>query len=99
MLDFIKEYGVTNIDYETIIHDIRKDILNDILLSKNNVIEVLKYFNSIGIKENISKIIMYRPDLVLMPINSLKDMLKDIDNKLLVRVINKDIKDLIIFGI
>ena len=67
MIDYVKEYGVTDLDFEYIMNNLKRDIIDNLVLSESSVREVLSYLNKIGIKENIAKIIVARPDLILLP--------------------------------
>ncbi len=99
MIDYIKDYGVSNIDYDYIINNMKKSTLEALSLASDNVKETLKYYNSLGLSKDISKIILKRPDLVLMPKDNLVNLFNKIDKKVLAIIIDKDIDDLILFGI
>ena len=47
MIEYIKEYGVTTIDYEYILHNVKSDIIELINLSETSVREVLTFYNNI----------------------------------------------------
>ncbi|HOB26034.1 MAG TPA: hypothetical protein PLB45_03890 [Bacilli bacterium] len=98
-MDFIREYGVSSLDYEYVMHNLKKDIIDAIRLSEENVRENLTYFNGLGIYKDISKIILIRPDLLLMPNDNLVKIVGQMDKELFVNIINKDTEDLILFGI
>lgn len=99
MIEFIKEYGITTIDYEYIIHNVDKGIIQNIALSENNVREILDFYNDIGITKELSNIIIYRPDLILTNKENLKDTISKIDVDVFKTVIYKSIDDLILLGI
>lgn len=99
MIEFIKEYGITTIDYEYIIHNVDKGIIQNIALSENNVREILDFYNDIGITKEISNIIINRPDLILTNKENLKDTISKIDVDVFKTVIHKSIDDLILLGI
>lgn len=99
MIEFIKEYGITTIDYEYIIHNVDKGIIQNIALSENNVREILDFYNDIGITKELSNIIIYRPDLILTNKENLKDTISKIDVDVFKTVIHKSIDDLILLGI
>lgn len=99
MISYIKEYGVINMDYEFLIHNLKSDTIELLILSENSVREVLEYYNSLGIREDIVKIIINRPDLVLIPKVSLEQLISNIDEKLFVNLVHNSIEDLILFGI
>ena len=98
-MDFIREYGVSSLDYEYVMHNLKKDIIDAIRLSEENVRENLTYFNGLGIYKDISKIILIRPDLLLIPNDNLVKIVGQMDKELFVNIINKDTEDLILFGI
>lgn len=99
MIEFIKEYGITTIDYEYIIHNVDKGIIQNIALSENNVREILDFYNDIGITKELSNIIINRPDLILTNKENLKDTISKIDIDVFKTVIHKSIDDLILLGI
>src|SRR5574344_642290 len=79
-MDFIREYGVSSLDYEYVMHNLKKDIIDAIRLSEENVRENLTYFNGLGIYKDISKIILIRPDLLLMPNDNLVKIVGQMDS-------------------
>lgn len=99
MIEFIKEYGVTNTDYEYIVSNLPKDIIDIMNLSENNVREILNYYNSIGLSESVAKIIIKRPDLILIERKVLEDLITKIDIKAFVNIVKTSIDDLIVLGI
>lgn len=99
MIEFIKEYGVTTFDYEYIMHNMKQDIIENIALSENSVREVLEYYNELGIKANIGKILVMRPDLILISKENLEDLIDKIDKNIFVNMVDKSIEDLILLGI
>lgn len=99
MIDYIKDYGVSNIDYDYIINNMKKSTLEALCLASDNVKETLKYYNGLGLSKDIGKIILKRPDLVLMPKDNLVNLFNKIDKNVLAIIIDKDIDDLILFGI
>jgi hypothetical protein len=99
MIDYIKEYGVATIDYEYILHNVKSDILELIKLSETSVREVLSFYNSIGLYEEISTIIIHRPDLILTQLNVLEEAIKKVRVNAFVGMVRNDIDNLIILGI
>ena len=97
MIEYIKEYGVTNMDY--ILSNIPKDVLDIMTLSENSVREVLDYYNTIGLSESVGKIIIKRPDLVIIEKNVLEELINKIEIKTFVNIVKSSIDDLIILGI
>ncbi len=99
MIEYIKEYGVTSMDYDYILSNISKDILDLMVLTENSVREVLDYYNTIGLSESVGKIIIKRPDLVIIDIDVLKELISKIEIKTFVNIVKSSIDDLIILGI
>ena len=99
MIEYIKEYGITSLDYEYILHNISRDVIQALSLSENSVREVLDFYNDIGITKNISKIIINRPDLILITKENLKETISKIDLNVFINIIEKSIDDLILLGI
>ena len=60
MIEYIKEYGVTNMDYDYIVSNIPKDIMDIMTITENSVRDVLDYYNTIGLSESVGKIIIKR---------------------------------------
>lgn len=99
MIKYIKEYGVTQNDYEYILHNARMDVLEIMALSEPTMREVLEYYNSLGLRDSIAKIILYRPDLIIISKENLQDLLSKIDTKAFINIVENAIEDLIILGI
>lgn len=99
MIDYIKEYGVTNGDLEYIYHNVKPDIIELLRLSEITVRENLAYYNSIGIASDIAKIIIVRPDLILNDKQTIINSISKLDMNLFRNVVNKSIEDLIILGV
>lgn len=99
MIEFIKEYGVSINDYENILKNTRVDVIENIALSENSVREVLEYYNSIGISYNISKLIIKRPDLIIISKKHLENLLSKIDINVFKEKVENSIDDLVILGI
>ena len=98
MIEYIKEYGITSLDYEYILHNVSRDVIQALSLSENSVREVLDFYNDIGITKNISKIIINRPDLILITKENLKETISKIDLNIFINIIEKSIDDLILLG-
>ena len=99
MIEYIKEYGITSLDYEYILHNVSRDVIQALSLSENSVREVLDFYNDIGITKNISKININRPDLILITKENLKETISKIDLNVFINIIEKSIDDLILLGI
>ncbi len=99
MIEYIKEYGITNKDYEYIIGNVEQDILDLMVTTENNVREILNYYNTIGLTESIALIIINRPDLIIIDLETLEGLVAKIDKKTFVNLVKNAIDDLIILGI
>lgn len=99
MIEYIKEYGVTNMDYDYIVSNLPKDIMDIMTLSENSVREILDYYNTIGLSESVGKIIIRRPDLVIIEKKVLEELIGKIEIKTFVNIVKSSIDDLIILGI
>lgn len=96
MIEFLKEYGISNFDFEFLVNNMTQEDVQKLMLAEANVRENLLYFNKLGIKENLYKLILYRMDLVIMPIDQLKYLLSKLDKELFVQLVNTNIKNLIL---
>ncbi len=96
MIDYLKEYGVSNFDFEFLVNNMNQEDVQKLMLAESNIRENLLYFNKLGIKENLYKLILYRMDLVIMPIDQLKYLLSKVDKDLFVQLVNTNIKNLIL---
>lgn len=99
MIDYIKEYGVTSLDFEYILHNLKPDVIELFALSENSVREVLDFYNKLGITSNLSKLIVCRPDLVLTTVPCLEELLKNIELNSFINIVDKSCEDLILLGI
>ena len=99
MLEYIKEYGITNSDYEYIISNLPKDILDIMTISEYKIREILDYYNSIGLSESVAKIIIKRPDLIIIEREILEGLINKLDRKTFVNLVKNSIDDLIVLGI
>lgn len=99
MIEYIKEYGITNLDYDYIMHNLKMSYIELMSLTEPNVRKVLEYYNSIGITHDISEIIIKRPDLILISLENLKELLSKIDQEIFIKLVSNNIDELIILGI
>lgn len=99
MIKYIKEYGITNRDYEYIIKNTPQYILDTLILSEYNVREVLSYYNSLGITESLTNIIINRPDLVIISKDYIEELVTKIGEKIFYNIVKTSIDDLILLGI
>lgn len=99
MIGYIKNYGISNVQYEYILRDLKKEYLDILDLEEENIKEVLAYYNELGIKESIYNIIMKRFDLIINSKDELETKLAKIDIKLLRKIVKENIDSLVMFGI
>lgn len=99
MIEYIKEYGIKLKSFEELISSINPIIYEQLVLNETKVREVLKYYNSLGIYDDIVKIIINRPDLIFINLDSLKSVLDNIDRKSLINIVSYSIDELILLGI
>ena len=99
MIGYIKNYGISNVQYEYILRDLKKEYLDILDIEEENIKEVLSYYNELGIKESIYNIIMKRFDLIINSKAELETKLAKIDIKLLRKIVKENIDSLVMFGI
>lgn len=99
MIGYIKNYGISNVQYEYILRDLKKEYLDILDIEEENIKEVLAYYNELGIKESIYNIIMKRFDLIINSKAELETKLAKIDIKLLRKIVKDNIDSLVMFGI
>ncbi len=99
MIDFIKEYGVSNLDFEYIMHNLKSDVIELMCLSEDNIRKNLKFYNDMGITGDLAKIIMTRPDLIVNDFKNLKSMFDNVDKELFINIVKTSIEDLVLIGI
>lgn len=99
MIGYIKNYGISNVQYEYILRDLKKEYLDILDIEEENIKEVLAYYNELGIKESIYNVIMKRFDLIINSKDELETKLAKIDIKLLRKIVKENIDSLVMFGI
>ena len=99
MIGYIKNYGISNVQYEYILRDLKKEYLDILDIEEENIKEVLAYYNELGIKESIYNIIMKRFDLIINSKDELETKLAKIDIKLIRKIVKENIDSLVMFGI
>lgn len=99
MIGYIKNYGISNVQYEYILRDLKKEYLDILDIEEENIKEVLAYYNELGIKESIYNIIMKRFDLIINSKAELETKIAKIDIKLLRKIVKENIDSLVMFGI
>ena len=96
MIEYLKEYGISNFDFEYLMKNLSQEDVQRLMLAESNVRENLLYYNKLGLKDNLHKLILYRLDLVIMPLDQLKYLLSKVDKELFVKLVNTNIKNLIL---
>ena len=86
-------------DYDYIVSNIPKDIMDIMTITENSVRDVLDYYNTIGLSESVGKIIIKRPDLIIIDKKILEELISKIEIKTFVNNVKSSIDDLIILGI
>lgn len=86
-------------DYDYIVSNIPKDIIDIMTITENSVRDVLDYYNTIGLSESVGKIIIKRPDLIIIDKKVLEELISKIEIKTFVNIVKSSIDDLIILGI
>lgn len=99
MIGYIKNYGISNVQYEYILRDLKKEYLDILDIEEENIKEVLAYYNELGIKESIYNIIMKRFDLIINSKAELETKIAKVDIKLLRKIVKDNIDSLVMFGI
>ena len=98
MIDYLKNYNLTDNDLLNIKKRYNASYLNYFEVMMDNVCTVLNYFKSIGVKD-LANILLYRPDLCFRNLDYLKEQLNKYDSKMVLYIFNNDINDLVNFDI
>ncbi len=99
LISYIKDYGVSNIEYEYILRDLKKEYIDILDIESENIKEVLKYYNSINISSELFNIIMHRFDLIVTTPEELEKKISKIDSWLFKKIVNNNVDNLVMFGI
>lgn len=98
MLNYLLDLDLSPDEIYDITYSLSSEVVDTLSLSESVVKESLTYFKSIGVN-NISSLIVKRPDLVLLNKNDIEKTLSNMDINKIVEIINNDIEDLILFGV
>ncbi len=98
MLNYLKEYNLTDEQIKDIIDTYDKGLLINLNYSKKNVKEIINYLKDFGVKD-IYNVIKKRIDLLFLPLNLVKQNFTKLDKNMLLYVINNSIEDLINYNI
>lgn len=99
MINFVREYGITTVDYKYLIHNLRMDIMESIELNEDNIREVLKFYNDLGITTGLVNLFIYRPDLIVNTKANIEDIINKVDKDTFINLVNNSVEDLIVIGI
>lgn len=99
LISYIKDYGISNIEYEYILRDLKKEYIDILDIESENIKEVLKYYNSINISSELFNIIMHRFDLIVTTPGELEKKISKIDSRLFKKIVSKNVDNLVMFGI
>lgn len=99
MIDYIKDYGISNLEYEYILRDLKKEFIDILDIEEANIKEVLSYYNELGITSSLYNIIMNRFDLIINSKAELEKKICSIDLRLFRKIVKEDIDFLVMFGI
>jgi hypothetical protein len=94
-MDFLKKYNISDEDINIISNNNYSNIINVIILNKNNVCEIIDYLLSIGIEvDTLAQMLSDRLDLFIKPVSEIKDSFERFNVENLVTIINDDIVNL-----
>lgn len=99
MIDYIKDYGITDDQFNNILKELDDNIIELLRLHDGTVKATMNYLCDLGVRNCLANIILKRPDLLLIQKKVLEDYLNKIDIKLFINVLNTNVDDLILIGI
>lgn len=97
-MEYLKIFNLTDEDIKDITNSIDEMDINEISMKEEKVIEILKYFISIGIT-NIKDIIIYKTYLLYDDIETIKDKFNKYSNINIIKLINEDAVNLELIGL
>lgn len=60
-MEFLKNYGLVDSDIEEILNANSKSIVNNLILNQKNVMEIIEYFQELGVSvETIKNMLVYQ---------------------------------------
>ena len=98
MLEYLKNYNLSNDDVNDIKLEFNKDILTNFEVMSYNVCQILDYLKSLNIN-SFKELILIRPDICFININILKEKVNKLDVNLIKFIIENDPNNLINFDI
>ena len=94
-MDFLKKYNISDDDINIISNNNYSNIINVIILNKDNVCSIIDYLLSIGVEtETLAQMLSDRLDLFMKPVSEIKDSFERFNVENLVTIINDDIVNL-----
>lgn len=94
-MDFLKKYNISDEDINIISNNNYSNIINVIILNKDNVCSIIDYLLSIGIEnETLAQMLSDRLDLFIKPVSEIKASFEKFNVENLVTIINDDIVNL-----
>lgn len=99
MIDYLKNYNINSLEYEYVLSNLRKDVLDLFVINEEYIKENIEALMEFGIKSGMAKLIVTRPDIFLLDKELLIENLSKIDKKIVVNIAMKSPEDLILLGI
>lgn len=97
-MEYLKIFNLTDEDIKDITNSIDEMDINEISMKEEKVIEILKYFISMGIT-NIKDIIIYKTYLLYDDIETIKEKFNKYSNINIIKLINEDAVNLELIGL
>lgn len=89
-MNFLIEYGVSKETIKKIKENHEESIIFYILSFKDNVVEVIKYLQSVNV-EAIDDLLINRLELFFLPVEKIKNRFENYNLEVLVKLLNEDI--------
>ena len=87
MIDYIKNYNINSLEYEYVLSNLRRDVLDLFVVNEEYIKENIESLMEFGIKSGIAKLIVTRPDIFLLDKELLMENLSKIDKKIVVNIL------------
>lgn len=89
-MNFLIEYGVSKETIKKIKENHEESVIFYILSFKDNVVEVIKYLQSVNV-EAIDDLLINRLELFFLPVEKIKNRFENYNLEVLVKLLNEDI--------
>lgn len=89
-MNFLIEYGVSKETIKKIKENHEESVIFYILSFKDNVVEVIKYLQSVNV-EAIDDLLINRLELFFLPVEKIKNRFENYNLEILVKLLNEDI--------